>query len=82
MSEEETVQEIITSLEVLQQSEQLSEQTTRAVQEIISVLQEDIDVELRVDKIQEILASLDQSQNLSMQVRTQLWAVNSMLKLL
>lgn len=82
MDQQETISGILESLEQLQENHRVPESVQVRLDEIEEVLHEDIDVELRKDRIRSIIEQLDELERLPNQARTQLWSINAMLELL
>lgn len=76
-----TPHDLVELLEDLKEEEELPRATQEKVSEIIFVLKEDIDLELRVDRVRSILDELEEHQ-LPSHVRTQLWHVAAALEML
>ena len=69
-------------LETLKQEEELSAHVENKIDEMIYVLKEDIDIELRVDRTRSILDELEEQPGLPDYVRTQLWHITATLEML
>ncbi len=74
--------ELIELLESLKEEEDLPRQVQLKVDEMIFVLGENIDLELRVDRVRSILDDLEEQPNLPNYVRTQLWHITASLEML
>lgn len=82
MNNQEVLTQVLESLAYFRKEHELSQRSATLLDEISMVLQEDIDVSLRVDRVRGVLKRMDGSDELSMQARTQLWSISSMLDLL
>ena len=82
MDPQETISGVLETVEQLREDHEVPESVQLRLEEIEHVLREDIDVELRVDRVQEIIQELDENQKLPNTVRAQLWNVDAMLELL
>lgn len=73
---------LIESLEELSEEEGVSKLMQDKIATMIRTLQEDIELELRVDRIRSILEELDENNNIPNYIRTQLWNISAALELL
>jgi len=74
--------DIIELLVDLKEEEELSRNAREKIEEMIYVLGEEIDLELRVDRVRSILDALEDQPNLPNYVRTQLWHITASLEML
>ena len=75
------VDSVIEALEDLKDEEGVSKTVKDRIDEMISTLQDSIDLELRVDRVRSILDDMEQQNNIPNYVRTQLWNVAALLEL-
>ena len=74
--------DVIELLQDLKEEEDLSRGVQEKIDEMIYVLKENIDLELRVDRVRSILDALEEQPNLPNYVRTQLWHITASLEML
>lgn len=74
--------DIIEILEDLREDEGVSRLLQERIDEMMYVLGEDIDIELRIDRVRSILDDLEDARNVPMHIRTQLWNVSASLEML
>ena len=72
--------DIIQSLEDIKEENGVSRSLIARLDEIKRVLSEDIDIELRIDRVRSILDDLESTNNIPNYIRTQLWNVAAMLE--
>lgn len=82
MDEEEVIQAIKQAITQLLNEPSLSIHAHEQLAELLDVLEEDIDAKLRADRVAETLRALNKDPRIPNQVRTQLWSVAAMSKLL
>lgn len=74
--------DIIELLKNLKEEEDVTRHTKEKIDEMIYVLEENIDLELRVDRVRSILDELEEQQGLPNYARTQLWHIAASLETL
>ncbi len=74
--------DVIELLEELKEEEDLPRGVQEKIHEMIHVLEEDIDLELRIDRVRSILDDLEEQANLPNYLRTQLWHIAASLEML
>ncbi len=74
--------DVVELLEELKEEEDLPRGVQEKIHEMIHVLEEDIDLELRIDRVRSILDDLEEQANLPNYLRTQLWHIAASLEML
>lgn len=77
MNPEQEVHEI---LEELIEEEDLDPKVLADIKLLLHVINEPIDINLRVDRCRSIIEDLDEKPDLDMYVRTQLWNLSALLE--
>jgi uncharacterized protein (UPF0147 family) len=80
MDQEETLSAINDSIAEMREEDGLSRQVLLQLDEIVTVLSEPIDLELRIDRARSLVDALDENPSLPPYIRTQLWSITSMLE--
>lgn len=80
MNQQQTLEELIEILEELIDEEDLHPKLQAELRLLIHVLNEPIDMNLRVDRCRSIIEDLDEKPDLDMFVRTQLWNITALLE--
>ena len=83
MSDNETINEILDSLEEIKDDSTVPRNVRTKMEDMISTLSDDsVEISLRVDKVQQELEEISSDSNLQSFTRTQLWSVVSLLETL
>ena len=83
MGDDDAVDGIIESLEEIKDDSTVPKNVKNMIDEIIKTLKrEDIEMSLKVDKVQQDLEEISSDSNLQAFTRTQLWNIVSMLETL
>jgi uncharacterized protein (UPF0147 family) len=80
MNQEQTLNELLEILEELSEDQDLHPKIIADAKLLIHVLNEPIDMNLRVDRCRNIVEDLDKKPDLDMTIRMQLWNVTSLLE--
>lgn len=83
MTDQETIEDILESLDEIKEDSTVPKNVRSKVSGVIETLkQDDMELSLRVDKVQQELEEISSDSNLQAFTRTQLWNVVSLLETL
>ncbi len=83
MTEDDVMIDILEALEDIKEDSTVPKNVRSKIDEMIGTLQQDdVDISLRVDKVQQELEEISSDSNLQAFTRTQLWSVVSLLETL